>query len=149
MPPKLGPSESELEKKMFSAIESGDPLKLGALLKLLKFDINHKNQHGYIMMKPPIEKLKLYNFMDKGYTSVEKLKPQKADGCTPLHTAVIFGKIPIIEILLKEGADPNIENAFGLKPTELNECFSPDDIKLMPKILIHVEYLKKSISDKQ
>jgi ankyrin repeat protein len=149
MPPKFGPSDAELEKKLFKAISKGDPIGIMAILKLFKFGVNHKNEHGYMMTQPPIgDLLGLYNYIDSGYQATSKLDPNKADGCTPLHCAVVYGKIPVIELLLKEGADPQIENAFGVKAFDLDKCFSPDDIKLMPKIKLHSEFLKAHLEKK-
>jgi hypothetical protein len=126
---KLGPSDATLEKKLFQAIADADPIKILAVLKLFKLGVNHKNEHGYMMAQPLIgDKLGLYNYIDDGYKSTSKLDPNKADVCTPLHCAVVYGKIPIIEFLLKEGADPEIENEFGVKAYNLDKCFSPDDI---------------------
>lgn len=62
-----------------------------------------------------------------------KARPNEKDinGNTPLH--IFLDKAPMIEKLLKNGADPNVKNDFGVSPYQM--MLEEDRISQYPKVL--------------
>ncbi|CAB0029690.1 unnamed protein product [Trichogramma brassicae] len=73
-------------------------------------------------------------------------------GNTPLHVALYRGRRNLFEILLRNGANPNLANAKGLTPLQIICCRNRDDYKLAKMIfeLSHERYrpVKVNVQDK-
>jgi ankyrin repeat protein len=53
--------------------------------------------------------------IDKG----ANVNAKSRDGFTPLHVAAMRGNLPVVELLLESGADPNAIVQYGKTPAEL------------------------------
>ncbi|ORZ31936.1 ankyrin repeat-containing domain protein [Catenaria anguillulae PL171] len=56
--------------------------------------------------------------------------PVDHHGNTALHLAVLHGDVPLIALLLRKGADPNVQNAAGMTPLETTKSLHESDSPL-------------------
>lgn len=64
-----------------------------------------------------------------------KIDAQCSSGCTALHWAVMFDQINVIELLLKHGANPNIQDDRGWTP--LHRAVISEKYKIIKLLLAH------------
>jgi len=112
---------TEIWYNVFSFLTQRSQSKFSCLLNLYNLSAEELE-----LMRPSSNDLLIESII-KGYTNLIKLliksdyvnvniKDTLICGDTPLHFAALYGRPKIIKLLLENGADPNIENFWRLKP---------------------------------
>ena len=97
-------------------------LKLGS-------DPNIKDEQGKTVLH--VTSTAQPDLIDLLVSNNANVNAQDSDGNTPLHT--FLGRSNMVEKLLKNGADPNVKNNFGISPYMM--MLEEDRIKEYPKVL--------------
>lgn len=108
----------------------GDEKKVEKLLNDKVYDVNDTDAYGDSALHAAAQagRYITVNSLIKKYNADVNL--QNGVGSTPLHKAVISNNVPIISLLIKNGADATIANDAGFRPEDYTDR---RDIKLLLK----------------